>query len=135
MPQVVDTGILFALADRSDAWHERARAWAESSSETLLAPVTILAEVAYLLRERIGPDAEAAFVESLARGELAVENLSAKDWTRTLDVMRSYTQLGFVDATVVAIAERLKVRTIATTDRRHFGMVRPAHVDRFTLVP
>src|SRR5438132_1084273 len=50
MPQLVDTGVLFALADRSDAWHTRARTWVESSSETLLAPVTILAEVAYLLR-------------------------------------------------------------------------------------
>jgi predicted nucleic acid-binding protein len=40
-----------------------------------------------------------------------------------------------VDATVVAVAERLRVRVLATTDRRHFGAVRPAHADAFTLVP
>ena len=127
MPQLVDTGILFALADRSDAW--------QSSHDMLLAPVTILTEVAYLLRHRIGLEAELAFVTSLADGELAVENLGAKDWTRARDLMRTYEWLGFVDATIVAIAERLKVRTLATTDRRHFGAVRPAHVERFTLVP
>jgi predicted nucleic acid-binding protein len=135
MPQIVDTGILFALADRSDAWHARARAYVQSSPDVLLAPVTILTEVAYLLRHRIGPEAELALATSLADGELAVENLGAKDWTRARDLMRTYAWLGFVDATVVAIAERLKVRTLATTDRRHFGAVRPAHVKCFTLVP
>jgi hypothetical protein len=49
--------------------------------------------------------------------------------------METYDELGFVDTTVIAIAERLKVATIATTDRRHFGAVRPAHRDRFLLVP
>ena len=49
--------------------------------------------------------------------------------------MRTYEWLGFVDATIVAIAERLKVRTLATTDRRHFAAIRPSHVERFTLVP
>ena len=40
-----------------------------------------------------------------------------------------------VDASVVAIAERLEQDTIATLDRRHFSVVRPLHVDAFTLVP
>jgi hypothetical protein len=36
---------------------------------------------------------------------------------------------------VVAIAERLDVREIATIDRRPFSVVRPRHVDAFTLLP
>jgi len=36
---------------------------------------------------------------------------------------------------MVPIAERLRLRTIATTDRRHFGKIRPAHVKAFDLVP
>ena len=135
MPQIVDTGILFALADRSDAWHTRVRKYVESSHDLLLAPVTILTEVAYLLRDRASPVAELKFVTAIADGELAVENLHAKDWARTRDLMRTYEWLGFVDATIVAIAERLKVRTLATTDRRHFAAIRPSHVERFTLVP
>ncbi|MGH9917869.1 MAG: type II toxin-antitoxin system VapC family toxin, partial [Nitrososphaerales archaeon] len=43
--------------------------------------------------------------------------------------------LGTVDATVVAIAERLAVAQIATLDRRHFTVVRPAHVAAFELLP
>ena len=50
-------------------------------------------------------------------------------------LMSKYPDLGFVDSSVVAIAERLLIDTIATTDRRHFSGVRPSHVPHFTLVP
>jgi predicted nucleic acid-binding protein len=43
--------------------------------------------------------------------------------------------LGTVDASVIAAAERLGVTEIATVDRRHFSVVRPAHVIAFELVP
>jgi predicted nucleic acid-binding protein len=43
--------------------------------------------------------------------------------------------LGTTDATVIALAERLGVREIATLDRRHFTVVRPRHVPALTLLP
>jgi predicted nucleic acid-binding protein len=43
--------------------------------------------------------------------------------------------LGTTDATVVALAERLDVREVATLDRRHFSVVRPDHVSALTLLP
>jgi predicted nucleic acid-binding protein len=132
---LVDTGVLYALADRRDAWHARVRAYLRAHADMLLAPATILPEVAYLLRARIGADAELAFVRSIADGELAVEPVLRHDFSRAQALMETYVDLGFVDMTVVAIAERLKVSSIATTDRRHFGAVRPAHRDRFVLVP
>ncbi|HET9468093.1 MAG TPA: PIN domain-containing protein [Vicinamibacterales bacterium] len=135
MPLLVDTGVVYALADRNDAWHARVRKYLGEHPDTLLAPVTILAEVTYLLRERIGPNAEIAFIRSIAKGEMAVEPLQRQDLSRAHALMETYGDLGFVDTTVVAIAERLKVPAIATTDRRHFSAVRPAHVDRFLLVP
>jgi predicted nucleic acid-binding protein len=135
MPLLVDTGVIFALAYRKDAWHERVRNYLEAHAQALLAPVTILPEVAYLLRHRIGPHAERAFATSLADGEVAVEHLTRHDWKRTQELMATYDALGLVDASVVAVAERLKLHAIATTDRRDFSVVRPAHVERFTLVP
>ena len=135
MALLVDTGVLYALADRRDAWHRRVRDYLGAHPDILLAPVTILPEVAYLLRERTGPAAEAAFVRSLAAGEIAVENLAQRDMARAGDVMETYEFLGLVDATIVAVAERLKMTTIATPDRRHFASVRPAHGGSFTLVP
>jgi uncharacterized protein len=43
--------------------------------------------------------------------------------------------LGTTDATVIAIAERLHAVEIATLDRRHFTVVRPAHASAFALLP
>jgi len=35
----------------------------------------------------------------------------------------------------MALAERLKIARILTFDRRDFGLYRPAHCDRFDLLP
>ena len=40
-----------------------------------------------------------------------------------------------VDASLVAIAERMEITTIATLDKRHFTVVRPAHCSAFELIP
>lgn len=47
----------------------------------------------------------------------------------------SDTPLGFVDATVAAMAERLRVLSLLTTDRSHFTLIRPRHADGFRLLP
>ena len=135
MAVVVDTGILYALADADDAWHDRARTWMERQSGLLVVPVTVLPEVAYLLHTRLGSAIELAFVESVAAGELEIEALRQTDLDRCCEVMERYPDVGFVDASVVAVAERLKVASLATTDRRHFTSIVPKHVARFELVP
>jgi predicted nucleic acid-binding protein len=43
--------------------------------------------------------------------------------------------LGLVDDSVVALAEELGVQEIATLDRRRFTVVRPSHIDAFTVLP
>jgi predicted nucleic acid-binding protein len=135
MAVLVDTGILYALADEDDAWHERARDWIGVANDLLIVPVTVLPEVAYLLHSRLGAAAELAFAQSAAAGELEIEPLRQQDLARSTDVMRRYPVIGFVDATIVAMAERLKIETIATTDRRHFAMVKPKHTGGYQLAP
>ena len=135
MPVIVDTGILYAAADVGDAWHERVRAWLDDMSEPLIAPITVVPEVAYLLAARLGPTAERLFVASLAAGEIGVEQITRSDVERCRILLDEYPHIGFVDASLVALAERLHVRVVATTDRRDFGAVRPRHVGALELVP
>jgi predicted nucleic acid-binding protein len=135
MAVVVDTGILYALADADDAWHVRSRAWMERQSGLLVVPVTVLPEVTYLLHTRLGSSIELVFLESVAAGELDIEPLRQADLDRCCEVMERYPDIGFVDASVVAVAERLKVDSLATTDRRHFTSLVPKHIRRFELVP
>jgi len=135
MPLLVDAGILYAMADRSDAWHRPAVNYLETFRPSLLAPVTVLPEAAYLVQTRLGASAERKMVQAFVDGEIAVEPLKPGDLKRVIALMAKYGELGLADCSVVAMAERLQLDTIATTDRRHFTMVRPTHVKRFTLVP
>jgi len=65
------------------------------------------------------------------------EPVRASDWLRIAELVARYRDLplGTVDASVVAVAERLRVESLATLDRRHFSVVRPAHLSSFTIVP
>lgn len=103
----------------------------------MLLPASTIPEIAYLLATRIGSRAEAHFIRNVADEEFLVEPLEAEDWDRCALLMQTYGDLGlgFVDASIVAVAERLGVREVATTDRRHFSIVRPLHLERFRLVP
>jgi predicted nucleic acid-binding protein len=134
---VADSGAIYALVDASDVWHARVKAWWERAGRDIVLPVTILPEVTYLLQTRIGSAAEEAFVQALADGEFALEPLGDEDLSRIADVMHVYRDfpLGFVDASVVTIAERLETRDVLTTDRRHFGVIRPRHARSLSLLP
>jgi uncharacterized protein len=134
---IADTGPLYALVDADDAWHERVTTWWRANRSTVIVPVCVLPEVCYLLHQRISAAAEAAFVDAVAKGEFNIEPLEPEDVVRTGAIMRKYLDLGlgFVDATVVAAAERLDAVEILTTDRRHFSAVRPRHVSSLRLSP
>ncbi len=134
---VADTGPLVALLDGDDAWHDRVRDWLTTTRSELVVAEPVLAEVCYLAGRHISPLAEIAFVESLARGEFVVEPLVRADLPRVAQLVKRYHDmpLGYVDATVIAIAERLGARGILTTDRRHFGAVRDKKGRAFALLP
>jgi uncharacterized protein len=59
------------------------------------------------------------------------------DWLRIAELTARYVglPLGMVDASVIACAERLGVREVATVDRKRFSAVRPSHTTSFTLLP
>jgi hypothetical protein len=128
---------LLAAVSRTDAWHARVERWWLANREPVLVPVTVVPEVCHLIATRLGAAYEVEFVRALVDGDPAVEPLADADLSRVVELMDAYADLplGFVDATIVALAERLGIATILTTDRRHFAVVRPAHVPRLTLVP
>lgn len=85
----------------------------------------------------MGSKAEAAFLRSLARGELRQVEIESGDLFRMAELVETYADfpLGMADASVIAVAERLSVLDIATLDHRHFRVVRPRHTTAFRLLP
>ena len=134
---IVDTGPLVAIADADDRDHERCLEALAQASRPLIVPAKVLAEVCYLLERELGSHAEAAFLRSFAAGSLTLSTVTVDDLDRMAVLVETYRDLplGAVDDSVVAIAERLGITEIATLDRRHFTVVRPRHVDAFTLLP
>jgi predicted nucleic acid-binding protein len=134
---VVDTGPLYAAADRSDAHHAACSTLFAESTEPLTIPVSVVIETSFLIERHLGASAEAAFLDSLTPPGVIVEQLSNDDVARMAQLITTYADLplGAVDASVVAIAERLGATTLISLDRRHFSVVRPKHATAFTLLP
>ena len=103
----------------------------------LVVPDLVIPEVCYLLARGAQARVEGDFLRSLVSGRLVVEHVGDVDIERTAELVETYADLGLgtVDASVIAVAERLGATIIATLDRRHFSVVRPAHVAAFELAP
>jgi predicted nucleic acid-binding protein len=128
VPVILDTGVIYAYYDRSDAWHRRAVALVESEADGLVVPAPVIPEVDHLLGHRLGAKARQVFYRGLSGGEYLVADLPHDRYARVAEIDRQFADLavGFVDAAVVAIAEASGVKRIATTDRRHFGPIAAA---------
>lgn len=134
---VVDTGPLYAAADTSDAHHAECAELLDGQPRPLVVPVSVVIEASYLIERRLGPLAEERFLSEITSDDYQVEQLTNDDIRRMAELVHKYADLplGAVDASVVAISERLGTHEVATLDHRHFRVVRPRHVEAFTLLP
>jgi uncharacterized protein len=137
MTAVLDTSFLFALADRSDRNHDRVLAVAQTISEPLLLPVAVLPEICYLIASRLGHQAMRQFLANLVASSTQLGSIALTDLERVNQILDQYadSQLDFVDAVIVVIAERTGITRVLTLDRRDFSIVRPRHCDYFELLP
>lgn len=135
-----DSGPLIAAAASNDADHHACTEMFTGlrlAGRRLLVPQTVVAEVGYMLAAWVSTEVEAKFLDAVAAEDFEVVNLTSADFARMAELVRGYDDLplGTTDASVIAVAERLGVREIATLDRRHFAAVRPRHIGAFTLLP
>ncbi len=77
------------------------------------------------------------FLRFVISDSVLIVDLTAADWSRSLELVGQYLDrpLGLVDASIVAVAERLGISDLATMNGRDFYLVRPGHVESFTLLP
>lgn len=78
-----------------------------------------------------------ALMRDIESGAYKVKELESADYPRVRELMDRYADmdLGFVDASVIAVTERLGEPKLATLDHRHFLAVRVRHVDALEIVP
>jgi predicted nucleic acid-binding protein len=137
MTCIVDSGFLYALINSREDRHRDVSEVVELLEEPMVLPISALTEVCYMIGRDLGPAELAAFVQNLANGDLILEGLTRDDLRRIAAVLAKYAdaRVDFVDAAIVALAERLKVTRILTLDRRHFELFRPQHCAAFEILP
>jgi hypothetical protein len=134
---ILDTGPLYASLDRNDADHASCRKLIEETEEPLVIPAPVLVEVDYWINRRLHSGIMIALLNDVIAGSYRVEELQAQDYRRIRELCDRYgdSDVGFVDAAVLAVVERLNEPKLATLDHRHFRVLRPRNVDALRLVP
>ena len=137
MALILDTGPLYASLDRSDDDHLRCRALIEAATQPLLIPAPVLVEVDYLIHRSLHPGVLVALLRDIESGAYEVVGVTPGDHRRIRELCDRYADadIGYVDAAVLAITERLDEPKLGTLDHRHFRTLRPRHVDALRLLP
>jgi predicted nucleic acid-binding protein len=134
---VLDTGPLLAGLDAADVDHDRCARLIRHAEEDLVVPTLVLAELDYWCHQRLGVETWLTFLNDLIAGAYIAESPTPSDLTRCKEIQTRYRDqpIGIVDASVLALLERLGEQKLATLDHRHFTVVRPAHVKSLRLLP
>ncbi len=137
MTAIIDTSFLFALTNTNDKNHVACLTVAQQMRGRFIIPMSVLPEIAYLLDSRLGHHVMRQFIARVQQPAWTLTPVVEKDLVRSSQLLTQYNDLriDFVDTTLVAVAERLKVTRVLTLDRRHFRVIRPLHCPAFTLLP
>ena len=134
---VLDTSGLLAALDADQRHHERARQALDADPGPFLLSPFVLAELDYLLLERVGIQAEQALLDEVAAGVYDLVPFGVEEVAEAADLIGRHGELriGLADASVAVIAAAAKTTRLLSLDERHFRPMRPLGGDAFTLLP
>jgi hypothetical protein len=128
-----DSSGLLAAVDSAQRSHDAAAASLTAAAPPLLLSPFVLAELDYLVAERVGQSARASLLAEVERGAY---RLAQADVREALGVVRRYADLriSLADASIVVLANRHGTRDGLTLDERHFRVLNAAG-QPFRLLP
>jgi uncharacterized protein len=132
---LIDTGPIVALFSEHDEHYRRCSDALTNLSPPLFTCWPVVTEAAWLLRKR--PDSLQQLFASFDGGLFAILPLDAADLPVVATLMKRYesASLQFADAALAYLAERENIRTIFTTDRRDFSIIRLKRNRLLRLIP
>jgi predicted nucleic acid-binding protein len=132
---VLDTSVVVALAIADEPDHEAVRDWVMAELDELVTTPLVLAEVDHVIQRRAGSAVAEQVLADFRDGAYRVH------WwpdavADSLNVLRAERRLGIgvVDASLVALAGRLRTSRVATLDQRHFRRLE-TDGESFTILP
>jgi predicted nucleic acid-binding protein len=122
---LLDASAIIAAADTADINHAAAAAWFRRVGEPLLIGALTLSEADHVLQRELGLPATLALLQSLTSGAVRVVAPNEADLARAAALLEAAAEHRprLSDALLIAAAERLGVRRIATFDRRPLAVL------------
>jgi uncharacterized protein len=132
---LIDTGPIIAVLSEDDEHHNRCSQALTTLVPPLLTCWPVITEAAWLLRKR--PESVARMFEGFTGGLFALLSLTADDLPAVAATMKRYESAGLqlADAALAHLAERENIRTVFTTDRRDFSIIRLKRNRTLKLIP
>lgn len=132
---LLDTGPLVAILSRRDSSHRVCVEQLRTIAPPLLTCWPVITEAAWLLRQQ--PVAVQRLLLSFTKGWIKLLPLDEQDAKPIGTILRRYRKLNaqLADAALVHLAERERVDTIFTLDRRDFSVYRFSGNRNFHLLP
>jgi uncharacterized protein len=134
---VLDTGVLYAALDESDADHHACSELLAESEEQLVIPAVVLVELEYWIRKFATAREWLAFCEDVHAGAYSIYPLDSTLLIRTARLQAKYADLplGLVDASVFCTCEAVGEDKVATLDRRHFSILKTEEGESLSILP
>lgn len=134
---LADSSFVYATLDQNAKQHKSSGHLLALSNQRIFLPTTTLPEIAFLVRRKLGPHRLPEVIRKLRASQMIWIDPIAADYDRAAEIIERYPEarLDLVDATIAAIAERVKITRILTLDRRDFSVMRPQHCEAFEVLP
>jgi predicted nucleic acid-binding protein len=134
---ICDTSGLYAAYNSRQPGHRETVAAVNGSAGPLVVSPYVLTELDYLLRTKVGVDAEIGMLRDVEAGAYDVTALSEPELGRAIALIEQYEDrnLGIADAANVILAARYRTTNLLTLDERDYRIVRPLWGDAFTVLP
>ncbi len=132
---LIDTGPIVAALVESDQYHSVCADQLRSIRGPLVTCWPVITEAAWLLRAY--PNAIERLLASLDGRVFLLADLSAGDAPAIASILSKYSNLGLqlADASLIHLAERERIGTVFTLDRRDFSVVRLPRGKKLRLIP
>ncbi len=97
----------------------------------------VLAELDYLVADRLGVPAELEVLQAMTSGAYDVAPFDADDVRTAAGIVEQYAdqEIGLADASIVVLAHRYRTDRVLTLDTRHFRVLRTIRGRPFTILP
>ncbi|GAC1468759.1 MAG: PIN domain-containing protein [Isosphaeraceae bacterium] len=132
---LLDTGPLVALLSTQDSRHQLCVETLATLSPPLFTCWPVITEAAWLLRKQHRPMERIAAAS--AAGLFDFLPMDGESLAEIAVIMRRYedANIQFADAALAHLAEREKIRTVFTIDRRDFSIIRLPRNRTLRLIP